>query len=70
MAENKWVILSRSLWSALLPILTIVLTAAGVTDVEAIGALGTGLVNGGAVIASVILQFLHQRNPQPTTLAK
>lgn len=70
MNENKWVGLSRSLWSAILPILSIILTAAGVTDVESIGAMGTGIVNGGAVIASAILQFFHQRNPEPTSAAR
>jgi len=70
MGENKWVGLSRSLWSALLPILTIVLTAAGVTSADEIGAMGTSIVNGGAIIASAILQYLHQRNPKLTSAAQ
>ena len=67
MGENKWVGFSRSLWASLLPIITIILTAAGVTGVEQIDEIGTTIVNAGSVIAGAVLEFLHLRNPKPTS---
>ena len=68
--QNKWIGLSRSMWSALLPIALVVMRVFGVADVDSIGEVATSVVDGFIVVASVVLQFLHQRNPEPTTLAR
>jgi hypothetical protein len=65
--NNKFILLSRSLWSAIL--LLLVLNAFGVTGSAEIGEFANGVVEAVIVIASLVLQFLHQRNPKPTNLA-
>jgi amino acid permease len=67
--NNKFILLSRSLWSAILPLLLLVLNAFGVTGSAEIGEFANGVVEAVIVIASLVLQFLHQRNPKPTNLA-
>lgn len=67
--DNKWIGFSRSLWSALLPVILIALRVFGVADVDSIGELATKVVDAVIVAASAILQFRHQRDPQPTSLA-
>ena len=66
--ENKWIGFSRSLWSALLPLVLLALNAAGVTNADSIGTIASRVVEGGIIVASLILQYLHQRDPQPTSL--
>ena len=68
MSENKWIGFSRSLWSALLPLILLALNAAGVTNADNIGAIASRVVEGGIVVAALVLQYLHQRDPKPTTL--
>lgn len=70
MQENKWVLLSRSLWATLLPIIGLILTTTGVTGAEGILGLSDTIFGGGIVIVAGVLEFLHQRNPQPTSIAK
>ena len=67
--NNKFILLSRSLWSAILPLVLLVLDAFGVTGSTEIGEFANGVVEAVIVIASLVLQFLHQRNPKPTSLA-
>lgn len=67
--EHKWVGFSRSLWASVLPIITLVLTATGVTGAEQIGAIGTTIVNAGAVVASAVLEYMHLKNPAPTSVS-
>lgn len=67
--NNKFILLSRSLWSAILPLVLLVLNAFGVTGSTEIGEFANGVVEAVIVIASLVLQFLHQRNPKPTSLA-
>ena len=62
--DNKWIGFSRSLWSALLPVILIALRVFGVADVDSIGELATNVVDG------LILQFKHQREPELTTAAR
>ena len=68
--DNKWLGFSRSLWSALLPVILIALRVFGVADVDSIGELATNVVDAVIVAASAILQFRHQRAPEPTTAAR
>jgi hypothetical protein len=68
--NNKWIGFSRSLWSALLPVILIALRVFGVADVDSIGELATNVVDAVIVAASAILQFKHQRDPEPTTAAR
>lgn len=70
MEDNKWIGKSRALWSALLPILALVLDSFDVTNAESIGELASVLFNSGIGIASGILAFLHARNPVKTSIAK
>lgn len=70
MTENKWIGLSRSLWSAMLPVLALILNQAGVTGADQIGELASNVFNGTMLVVAAVLQYLHQRNPKPTTLAK
>lgn len=67
---NKWIGLSRSMWSALLPVILIMLRVFGVADVDSIGEVATNVFDGVIVVASAVLQFLHQRDPEPTSLAR
>ena len=66
----KWVGFSRSLWSAFLPVALIVAKMFGVDSAEAIGDIATKAIDSGIVIASMVLQMLHQRDPQTTNVAK
>lgn len=68
--DNKWIGFSRSLWSALLPVVLITLRLFGVADAESIGELATSVVDGLIVAASAVLQFLHQRDPEPTSASR
>jgi hypothetical protein len=70
MEGNKWIGFSRSLWSALLPVVLITMRVFGVADVDQIGETATKVVDSLIVMISAVLQFMHQRNPQPTTLAR
>lgn len=70
MPENKWVGLSRSLWATLLPMGLLILDQTGVAGSAQIGELANTIVTSVIVIASGVLQFLHMRNPQPTSAAK
>lgn len=67
--ENKWIGFSRSLWSALLPIALVLMRVFGVADVDSIGEVAAGIVDSLIVAASIVLQFLHQRDPQPTSVS-
>jgi hypothetical protein len=42
----------------------------GVADVDQIGETATTVVDALIIMVSAVLQFMHQRNPQPTTLAQ
>jgi len=66
----KWIGLSRSLWSMILPILALVLNQAGVTGADEIGKLANVVFTGGLGITAAVLQFLHQRSPQLNSAAK
>lgn len=68
--DNKWIGFSRSLWSALLPVILIALRMFGVADVGAIGEMATNIVDAVIVAASAVLQFKHQRDPEPTSIAR
>ena len=70
MSENKWIGLSRSLWSAILPIVALVLNQLDVTGAEKIGELASNIFNATMLGVSAVLQYLHQRNPEPTSVAK
>lgn len=67
--ENKWIGFSRSLWSAFLPVALIVARMFGVEGADQLGEIATRTIDSIIVIASLVLQFLHQRNPQPTSAA-
>jgi hypothetical protein len=69
MMESKWIGFSRSLWSALLPIALVMMRVFGVADVDSIGEVATNVVDALIVVASVVLQFLHQRDPKPTSIS-
>ena len=49
--NNKFILLSRSLWSAILPLLLLVLNAFGVTGSAEIGEFANGVVEAVIVIA-------------------
>jgi hypothetical protein len=67
MAENKNIIKSRSLWSALLPIVAIAGQQAGLGEgfSQTINQLVVAVIG----VAALVLNFMHQRDPKPTTLA-
>jgi hypothetical protein len=67
---NKWIGFSRSLWSALLPVIMIALRIFGVADVDSIGEVATNVFDGFVIVASAVLQFMHQRSPEPTNLVR
>jgi len=66
----KWVGFSRSLWSAFLPVALIVSKMFGVESADELGEIATKTIDSVIVIASMILQFMHQRDPQETTAAR
>ena len=68
--DNKWVGFSRSLWSAALPVVLIVARVFGLDGADQIGEIATKVIDSGIVIASMVLQYLHQRNPQPTSASQ
>lgn len=70
MVENKWVGLSRSLWATLLPIIGLILNTTGVSGADGILGLSDTVFNSVLVVVAGVLQFLHLRNPKPTSLAK
>ena len=67
--ENKWVGFSRSLWSMLLPVILVMLRVFGVDDTAMIGDIATKVIDSSIVVASLVLQFLHQKNPEPTNVS-
>ena len=67
---NKWIGFSRSLWSAVLPVMLIVARMFGIDDADAIGEIATQAIGAVIVVVSLVLQFLHQRNPEPTSAAE
>ena len=70
MEENKWFILSRSLWATLVPMALLILNQMGVTGADQMGELANTAFNGVSMVVAGVLQFLAMRNPQPTNIAK
>ena len=66
----KWIGFSRSLWSAFLPVALIVSKMFGVDDADQLGEIATQAIDSVIVVASLVLQYLHQRDPQETTAAR
>ncbi len=54
----------------LLPIFALVMSQAGVTGADEIGELANTVFLGATGIVAAVLQFMHQRSPQPTTATK
>lgn len=70
MEPNKWVVLSRSLWATLLPMILLILNQMGVTGAESIGDLANTSFNAAVMVVAGVLQFRHMRSPEPTTLSE
>jgi hypothetical protein len=66
MVENKNIVWSRSMWSMLLPIFAIIGQQAGLGEnfSETLNQAFLGIVG----VVSLVLNILHQRRPEPTTL--